>query len=403
VYYYLSRAIKRRFINELQDSFSRHPQFKKIVPWIQDRFAYEERPAWGIVVKNASASRIQYSADNYQGTVISYIQKADVMDDDGNRYPGNSIEWVREDTCVIVENDPSGATFPSPPGLYYIDWVENDEFMVDPLLDIVREFLVEFDPGDISIGYSVIVSAGVIHPGTLFVYTQDNYTYVEGTHYTVDYATGTITFIVEIDDYSRIYADYKYPTDSRGPYKVPGPNTFINDAIPGVIMAFGRAYHQGDKSAIIVTQKREIQALEYGGKWEISLTFDVLAQDPIQLEEIADLVLMYVWGEKKNHLEFEGLIIQDISHGGEADEVYDETGQNLYYLASMDLSVQADWNLHVPVPFQIYAIEFVEDLQAYRTAQGDEILALTNTLRVVPSLTPYMPKAGLTHNYERIG
>jgi hypothetical protein len=353
-------------------------------------------------VKNASASKIQWAADNFVGTVTSYIQKANIADDDGNRYIGNSIEWIREDTKAIIDNDPTGASFPSPPGSYFITFTGDREFVVDPLLDVFREFLVEFPPNASNIGATVTLEMEMAHPGTLFIFTAENLILVEGTHYTVDYPTGVITFITDLSNYLRMYADYKYPVDSRGPFTIEDVNTFNNTAIPGVVIAFGRSMHEGDRCAIIVTPKREIQALEYGGKWEVNVSFDVLAQDPIQMEEIADLVLMYVWGEKKDKLEFEGLIIMDISHGGEADEVYDETGQNLYYMVSMDLTVESDWNIHVPVPFRVQAIEFVADLQSFRTATDEEVLTIDSSLRVVPSLVPYMPKAGLSHNFERI-
>lgn len=402
MYYYLSRAIKRRFIRELQDSFSQHPHFCKFVPYIQDKFAQEERPNVGIVVKNASASKIQFSADNYVGTVVSYCQLTGVLNEDGSRYCGNSIEWIRENSRAVVEHDPTGASFPSPPGIYYIEMTGAREFMVDPLLDVIREFLYEFTDVNPGPGVSVQVDAGMIHPGTLFLFTADDFVLVENEHYTVDYPTGTITFMALMGAYTRVYADYKYPVDSRGPYTIDDVNTYNNTAIPGVVLAFGRAMHEGDKQAVMVTSKREIQALEYGGKWEVSLTFDVLAQDPMQMEEVADLLVMYLWGEKKNWLEFEGIQIIDVNHGGEADEVYDETGQTLYYMASIDMTVQADWNLHVPVPFRITAIEFVEDISQYRSSMGDDIVTVASTLRVVPSLTPYMPKSGLSHNYERI-
>ena len=372
------------------------------MPFIQDKFAYEERPNAGIVVKNASASKVQWAADNFVGTVTSYIQKANLADDDGNRFLGNSIEWIREDTKAILTNDPTGLTFPSPPGAYFIAFTGDREFVVDPLLDVFREFLAEFPPNASNIGETVTVETGLIHPGTLFIFTGDGLMLVEGSHYTVDYPTGVITFTTDLSNFLRLYADYKYPVDSRGPFTIEDVNTYNNTAIPGVILAFGRSMHEGDKSVIIVTPKREIQALEYGGKWEVNISFDVLAQDPIQMEEIADLVLMYIWGEKKDKLEFEGLNIMDISHGGEADEVYDETGQNLYYMVSMDLTVESDWNIHVPVPFKIAAIEFVDDIQALKTATDEEVVNIDSTLRVVPTLTPYMPKAGLSHNYERI-
>jgi hypothetical protein len=399
VYYYLTRAVKSRLILELQDSFAAHPEFKKLVPYIQNKFAYEEKPQFGIVVKNTSASKIQMSADNFIGTVIAHCQKAHV-----ENHPGVSAEWIREDTQAIRAND---GEFPSPPGIYYAEVTAVNtedftaDFVVNPLLDVFREFLFEVSDSTPSDGHVATVSSAPIHEGTLYVYADD-VRLVEGTHYTVNLTTGEITFTYEAENYTRMYVNYKYPTAERGPYTV-GRNSLNNTAVPGVVIAFGRQMTVGDQFAIIITPKRTIAAQEYGGKWEVSVSFDVLARDPIQLEEISDLVLMYLWGQKKDILEYSGLIIQDVAHGGEADEVYDETGQEMYYLTSMDLTIQTDWNIHVPVPFYIEGIEFVEGgVAPTRTMSDEEIVTVSSTLRIVPSLTPYMPKTALTHNYERI-
>lgn len=366
------------------------------MPYIHDKFVEEERPQYGIVVKNVSASKVQLSADNFVGHILSYVQKARVEDKDGS-----SIDWIREDTRAILDNDPTGATFPSLPGIYYVNWDTDRQFSVDILLSITREFLVEFDPGDISIGYQVTVNAGSIYDGSLYMYTERNEMLVKDKHYTVDITTGIITFLVDLSNYTRIYADYHYTTTSRGPYTVE-ENSYNNTAIPGVILAFGRNMHAGDGCAIVVTNKRTLTALEYGGKWDISISFDVLARDPQQMEEISDLVLMFLWGEKKDKLEYEGIQITDISHGGESDDVYDETGKDQYFMVSMDMTLQTDWNIHVPIPFKIMSFSFVDDLQTYREATDLEVATLPSTLQIVPSLTPYMPKTGLSHNYERI-
>lgn len=399
MYYYLSRALKNRLILELQDSFRTHPEFKKVVPYIQNKFAYEEKPQYGIVVKNVSASKVQFSADNFLGTVISYCQKANV-----ENATGTSIEWIREDTQAIRNN---GDVFPSPAGIYYLEVTNVDAtiseatFIINPLLDVSDEFLIEFDGSFSSVGYIANVSSFPIHDGTLILYA-DRVRIVEGTHYTVDLSTGAITFTYDFPVYTRIYATYKYPVATMGPFTVKR-NSFTNSAIPGVIMAFGRQMVTGDNIAIILTSKRTITAQEFGGKWEVSLSFDVLAKDPIQLEELADLTLMYLWGQKKDILEYEGIIIQDVSHGGEADEVYDETGQENYYLVSMDMTVQADWNIHIPVPFAVSSIEFVSgSVEDTRVMTDAEIVTVSSSLRIVPSMTPYMAKTGLTHNYERI-
>jgi hypothetical protein len=89
MYYYLIGALKRRLILELQDSFSRHAIYQKITPFIQNKFAFSERPQFGIVVKGSSANKVQLSADNFIGTVQSHVMLAYVDQ------PAHPIEWHR--------------------------------------------------------------------------------------------------------------------------------------------------------------------------------------------------------------------------------------------------------------------------------------------------------------------
>ena len=90
MYNYLVNATKNRLILELKDVFSKHPIYKTLE--IYNRFPYSERIQEGVIVKNSSASRVPLSADNFQGTVQSYVTFAK-----HSNFPGLSIEWVRED------------------------------------------------------------------------------------------------------------------------------------------------------------------------------------------------------------------------------------------------------------------------------------------------------------------
>jgi hypothetical protein len=95
-YNFLTNAAKNRIITELREAFSKLPDFKDIP--IINKFPYEERIQEGIIVRNSSASRVALSADNYQGTVTSYVCLAK-----NSNFPGKSIEWVREDDAHLAE------------------------------------------------------------------------------------------------------------------------------------------------------------------------------------------------------------------------------------------------------------------------------------------------------------
>lgn len=385
MYYYLTSALKRRAILELQDSFSRHPIYEKVVPYIQNKFAFPERPQMGIVVKGSSANKVVLSGDNFLGHIQSHVMLAYV---DG--FPAYPIEWVREDLNTIRANDDR---MPIAPGIYYLEILsvpENPQtpgtFVLDPLLTTTGEPLLRFQSG-------LEREAQLENTptrGTVRLWVNDRMMLVEGTDFTVDYRNGAVHFLSKFTPNDRVTADYRYPIDSIGPIDFYW-NTSDFKTLPGVVMAFGKRAKVNDKVAIRVTADREQTAMAYGGKFEVSLDLDVLTQDTTATEEIADLAVMYLWGEKKSFLEAEGIEILDISIGGEAEESYDETGDLNYYTASLSLQLRADWEIHVPLPITISKVT------AKRANEGLVYASPSNLF-----FTTFPVIAGRNNDFERI-
>jgi len=304
----------------------------------------------GIVLKGSSANQLPLSADNFQGTVYSYVHLTKVFGK-----TGNSIEWVKEDAGAIRRNR---GIFPSPRGVYFVEVREESKtlegcitpingggfvFYVDPLLDVVDETALQVSP----LVYQT--SQGTFHEGSLRVYVMPgNAPLLEGKDYTADPATGEIRIVRPPPPRGYLSIDYRYPGASLGPFPV-FENTSNNTAIPGVTLAFGRRIEDQDVMAIVIGDRREPAALEYGGKWDISLDMDILARDPTAQMEITDKTLMFFYAIAKSQLSEEGIEIISVSSGGEAEEVYDETGDDYYYTASLSLQIQTDWSLHVPI------------------------------------------------------
>jgi len=381
MFYYLSSALKRRLILELQDGFSRHPIYQKIVPWIENKYSFDERPAYGIVIKGSSANKVQLAGDNYLGTVVSHVMLAYV------KQPCYMLEWVREDSAAIAAN---GGEMPLAAGVYYLQCLSaptNSEeagfYSVDPLLTQVDEPVLQFTSG-------IEQEAQLQHnpvEGTLRLWENRNYLMKEGEDYTVNYADGSISLQTRSKPGSLLTADYRYLGDPIGPVPF-----YWNQAdfktLPGVVLAFGKRAVKGGQVAVVVTPDRVDTANAFGGKFEITFDMDVIAQDPTQMEEIADFAVMHLWGQKKTPLEFEGIEIVDVSMGGETEETYDETGETFYYLASLSIQFRADWEIHVPLPFTI------------ATANQTQLTQIVNPdllFTVAPSLK------GRNANYERIG
>lgn len=389
MYYNLVQSLKRRLILELRESFSRHPVYRKIVPFIQNRFNFTERPQFGLVVKSSSANKVQWAPDNFIGTVQSRVMLAHV---------GQAVfplEWVREDLLCVEHNN---GVFPSAPGVYFMEILsapanpsEQGFFVLDPLLTVHDEAVLRFQSGL----EQVVQLQQEPVANTLRLWENGRHLLIEGTDFTANGSEITLqrTFSPE----SRLTADYRYAVESIGPIPFSW-NTSDTSTIPGVVMAFGKRAETGQRVAIVVYQDRVDTAEAFGGKFEASFDFDVVARDSIQMEELADLSIMYLWGEKKPVLEREGIEVLDVSMGGEAEELYDETGDDYFYQATISVQLRADWEIHVPLPLTISRATDV-------TPEGDTDPLAPTGIQVATSdmfFATYPILADRNNDFERI-
>jgi hypothetical protein len=353
MYYYLTEVVKRRLIYELRHYYAAHPLYKKITNGIVEKYNWNERPQYGIVVMDASASKMWLSGDHFLGNIESYVMLARV-----NNLPGQALEWVREDTQAIHQNN---NVFPSQAGIYYIDITTVDhnlrtgQFFVDPLISVKNEKVLESTGVETT---ATLLNLPVID-GTIFGLRNGSTPLVEGEDYTVNLTTGDIVFLgqVPFPDGDIITFDYRYPAASTGPHDFRFEQANLT-AIPGVILAFGERAEAGQKQAILVNEERQVVAEEYGGKWELSLNLDIVARDPIQRNKLADLTGMFLWTILKPQWEREGLSILDVGLGGESEEPYDEVGDDYFYNASISMQIMTDWAMFVAQPLTIRTIGF---------------------------------------------
>lgn len=390
MYFFLTEALRRRMILELRRFWSYHPKHEDLVGNIQGKYSFSEQPQKAIIVKNSGGSPVGLSADNYVGVVQSYVYKALVQN-----YPGVCLEWVREDGLAIQEN---GGLFPSLPGVYYIELTEDNEFYVDPLLSMYNEQVVSTDPSTALISRPFLANS-------LRLYEMPNgFLLREPENYTSDPATGEITLVNSLGSGGYLVADYRYPADSRGPFTL-HPMFADKTAIPGVVLAFGRRVRKGDRVAVVVQDRRHPAALEYGGKWELSIDVDVMARDIYDQQEIHDYSVMYLWGVLRNRLSSEGVNIQSLSLGGESEEVYDDTGDDYFYNASFSLTVETDWHIHVPLSAMIRMVAPLTPDQASEIANQDDPestgnIQMLETLGLREFTDPFFFSKG--HTYEVI-
>lgn len=364
MYFRLTEAIKRRMIFELRKFWQYHPRYPDLVDHIQGKYSFRERPSFGIIVKTSGGNRVDLSADNYMGIVESFVYQVKVKN-----YPGVAIEWVREDSTAIQRNN---SDFPSPPGIYFIVIDDNDDekYYVDRLYDAYREIVVMTSSTD-----------GVLqHPfleGSLRLYEMPaGYQLTENANYTVERdgggnPTGAIQLTQSMTGGRWIQADYRWPGESSGPHTL-YPGRADNTVIPGCVVAFGKRNGKGDRCAVVVQDMRRPAALEYGGKWDITMDFDVVSRDVYAQMEIADNTVVYIWGVLRSIMSTEGLEITDLSIGGESEEVYDDNGDDYFYNSSFSMTVSTDWSIHVPLGV------FIRQVSPLTVARSREIAGMTD-------------------------
>lgn len=335
MFYQLSGAVSERLIDELRRFWMYHPKYADRLPEnIQGRYSFKERPQCGIIVKSGGGSPMTLSADNYMGMTESYVLLTKY-----NNYPGTAVEWAMEDALAIQRN---GGVFPSPPGIYYLDLVEEEEFVIDVLLDVYGEQVTQNTTTSFQLGAPAFA-------GSLRLYEQPSgWLLVEGTSYTVS-STGEITLATALDPSRWLQADYRTvgPTN-QGPYPI-FPNRANNTAIPGCVLAFGNRNKKGDRMAVVVQDFRHPAHLQYGGKWELSFDMDIFARDIYEAREISDMSSVQLIAIIRSRLSQEGIEIMTVSLGGEAEESYDDNADDYFYTCSISIQLQSDWAIFVPI------------------------------------------------------
>lgn len=441
-------SVKRRILDEVVSAFNQHPSYSKKVE-VYNKFPYQERVQYGVILRNSSASVVRMSPDNYMAELITHVRLVR-----HTNYPGLSVEWARENapevTDYIVDEDVSDQVGPTQrqfltskvilsgpgntkyannigqvritvngnqvfpeyingkrkivllqrtpasgdivkisyytrnivdPGIYVLDFNEDNQFTIGPIFIIEDEFLIEGTDGTET---SVSLSHNMIESDTDRLYLSSYNDHIpiwleRGTDYTIDYSAGLISFLNPLPKNFNLFADYMYqPGYGVGPY-VFKPYQEVHDALKGVVISIGRRAQKGDRQIIIVSEHREDTAKVYGGHWEMSLSLGVIAKDPIQMEEMTDHIVQFLWGQRKNFLEFEGITLNSVEPTGETEEVFIDTTGDLYYESSVDISVMTEWQKFIPYRWKIRKF-YVESQLRQEDTTNDYFINKNNKL-----------------------
>ena len=352
---WLTAATKRRVIELLRSILTTHPRYENDAKNVQNKFSFQERPQRGIIVTNASASRVVLSAQNYIGRLNSFLMQFPV-----GTSPGTSLEWVRENQSLLEQFSRERNVFPSPPGVYILKITKlpdvarsiPGEFILDPILTVTNEPLIIFNSAVDTIGH---LSRENLYPGSVRLWLDGRRPLLDGVDYEVNDTSGEVTFLKTTPIGEVVFADYRYVTDTQGPFYFK-EEVFNTTALPGAVLAFGDRPRDCDQIAIVVTEDRTSVAELFGGKFEVNFDLTVFARDAEDREKMSDYVVVKVL-EAQDSLGFEGLELLDISPTGESEEIYNAEIDDYYYDGSVSITFRVDWETQVPLPIQVFRFE----------------------------------------------
>jgi len=282
----------------------------------------------------------------------------------------------------------------TPPGRYYIEVVSPMHFVIDPLYSVEGEKVIDRTTGTET---TASLDNDNLLSGFEYLYTWKNkqghkFRLDEGTDYTIDNASGVITFLNPLEPDTTLYANYRWIGATLGPFEVPQRYHYVNNALPGVTLAFGNQLNPGGRMVLIVYPKREPAASVYGGHFNMSFDIEVFTRDPQQLADLTDHIINDLWNNKRNRLIEEGLTIEEMDPTGETEDVYDNNTGDLYYKNSINLQILSEWKKFVPYLYEIqdfdYTLYRVVKTHDYAVSHQNKIFEI----RLVPHSEPFVVK-----------
>ena len=301
-----------------------------------------------------SSQHVSLSPDDFRDYSISYAGLRQVPN-----YPGMSIEWIGENALAIQRN---GGIFPAKPGFYYITVCEyvpssNEQkttdywkFRVDPIYIINDETVFQVTDTEYQLAEGSFLS------GALRLYRMPgNILLREGVNYTADPTTGILNLIVPLEEEEFLSADYRVVGETLGTEFIAQRNRANLQAIPGLFLAFGQRISLNDRMMIEISEDREIQAYEFGGRWDTSIDIEVVAKDLDTQREILEHLLIYLRCQLRTRWSAEGIEITQVNAGGESEEIYDQN--DYFYRGTISLQIETEWTVWVPTAGRILRFE----------------------------------------------
>lgn len=354
---WLTNVSKKRLIDNIRRVLQKHPIYREDSQNVKNKYAFTERPRRGVIIDNTSGDLINLSADNYIGTISSFV-----MLTRDKKCPGIFIEWVTENLHFLEKFDKKRRIFPTEPGVYVFTITEvPDEarnipgkYEIEPIITIPNEPLITF-------GSSTDLEAQLenenIYPNSVRLWLDNRVPLIPNVDFEVNFETGAVKFLKTPPVGGTIFADYRVHKPKVGPVCF-YPETTDTDSIPGAIIAIGDKIEKGDSAAIVVSETRADTAKVYGGKFEMSFDITTFSRDAEDREKLTDYIVSEIINQKSEQ-EFDGFELLDISPGGESEEIFNPDTDEYYYDGTINASFRVNWEAYESLPIQVWRVTAV--------------------------------------------
>ncbi len=332
MFHYLTLEVRNLMIEELRNYWADHPRYPELSNNIQGKYSFDQRPQFGMVVKTGGANNNSLSTDNFLGTVVGYSYLAKT-----NKLEYGSIEWVKDHPFIKP-----------PEGIYILDIVQgspNGKYETYAVKFTKYKRIVEELVFQISDTEYQLLNTPV--DGTLKLYEQPSNFLIANNKYTFD--GGLITLEEPIPEGFTLSARYTELQVDEMPNVDVKADLAYHNLIEGLVIYFGRRLRVGDQQAIVVLNEKEDVYNEYGGRFDVSVEIEIIARDVHSQADLADRTTIWMWSILRDRLATRGISMNEVSLGGESEEVYDENGDDYFYTASISTTLQTDWFLHIPL------------------------------------------------------
>lgn len=332
MFHYLTLEVRNLVIEELRKYWADHPRYPELAHNIQGKYSFDQRPQFGMIIKTNGANNIAMSSDNFLGTVRGLVYLAKTK-----KLQYGSIEWVKENPVLKPRE-----------GIYILDITKiQDQYEQYQVNITAYQRVKETNPMFIAEDQIQLMGTP-IENSLKIIEKPSNVRYVEGVDYLV-LEDNVIEIKTELINGVSLEIFYTQLEENALPSAIVRADTVYNEIIPGVVMYFGRRLQDGDQQSVVVLDQIDEIYNEYGGRWDISVDIEIIARDPHSQADLADRTTVWMWAVLRDRLASRGINMNEVSLGGESEEVYDENGDDYFYTASISTTLQVDWFLHIPL------------------------------------------------------